>query len=322
MTEEDLVGSVDAGRKFFAQKKKASLYAVAHAAVIACAAAPASAPQNARNWLRDALTKANSDVAADNKKLEADRKMGLAILKGKVTEEALAEDGVETSAAELARLHALAVLDDGEFRGRKLVKIRFDAAEDVDSTAVIRFIFELYSRIDAPLVSRYAMVLDWVRAQFEHLPAIDVEKVVGELQEAGGFEAVLHAQRERKGGGRGSGKTSGGKPAAKSAAQKSSKVIGHTAEDFRAETITVTMRLPPWMPELPEGYVNLYVICHGPEEVEVIGYDELDDVDLAKLRQSLREVRPVKPPMRAAQCRMKPTKSGPPPTDSAPETVD
>lgn len=300
MTEEELLASVEAGRERFAQKKTASLYAVAHAAVVALAAAPAWAPQNARKWLRQELDKANKEVAVRNTQLKEERKKGQRIRKGKVTEETLAGEGVGDPGAELARLGALAELDDDEFKARQLVKIKYDQEDekkDIESAAVIRFVFRLYERVNAPLVSRYAAVLDWIMGRFGHLADVDVEKIVAALQADGGFEAVLHAQRERNGGGGGSGAKSGGKSAAKSQAQNSSKVAGPITEAHRAETITVTMRMPSWLPELPKGAVSLYCVCTGPEEIEVIGFDYLDDDGLshAQARFSSHELTTADP---------------------------
>ena len=286
MTPEELLVCVQSGRSFFAQKKTASLYAVSHAYLVWKATAPAYAPQQARAWLREELKGANGGVAAYNTALKNDRKRGLAALRGKLTEEDLARGGADNSAGELARLRELAVLDDDAFSARLQVQVKFNEDDtEISFNAVVRFVFELYQRVDAPLVSRYACVLGWIDAEYGRDLNLDAQKIADGIQAADGFEAVLHARREQSGTAKKSSTKKGdGKFGTKAESQKANKVTAPNTETFSAETVTVTLRVPSWWDGIPKVPFSLHCVPIGPEEFRVFGYDYLDDYELSELQ--------------------------------------
>ncbi|MBI1257661.1 MAG: hypothetical protein GC204_09340 [Chloroflexi bacterium] len=289
MNDCQLNECIRSGRTSFAQKKTASLYATAHVYLIWQATAQAHAPQQARTWLRDKLTEANAVVSAHNKSLKGDRKRGKDVLAGKLTEADLAREGAANPETEKSRLIEVAELADDVFNARLRVAAKFKEDDDeISCNAVVRFVFELYDRHDAPLVSRYSKVLGSIGAALGHEPNLDAQKIVDWLNEAGGFEAVLHASREQSSGRRGSDEKSVDKSEAKSATKKVDKIGGEVLEEFRADTLMVTLRMPSWISDLPEGSFSLYCSYRGPEDFEVIGFDPLDEAELTTLESRFR----------------------------------
>lgn len=65
-------------------------------------------------------------------------------------------------------------------------------------TALARYGLRIESQSDAPLASRYALAVQWVDEQDMHFE--DVDEIVAAIGSAGGFEAVVEAQRKKNAG--------------------------------------------------------------------------------------------------------------------------
>jgi hypothetical protein len=282
ISEQSLAALVASGRGYFAQKKSASLYAVSHVYLVWKSSAPPYAPQQARAWLRDQLKRANEGIRGLNAALRNEREDGHAALSGKLTEGELVTRGVKDPAGALLRLKRIALLENEEFNRFLQVPIHFKEDEDVSFNAVVRFVFELFERVDAPLVSRYATVLEWIAAQFERDPNPDTQAIVDRLQAAGGFEAVLHARRaEAGGGGKRSAKQTNGKPTPLSQPRSPDGMTAQSMSTESAKTVMVTLRVPDWWAGFPDRPFDLHCIPLGPAEFKVIGYEHITDQALA-----------------------------------------
>ncbi len=164
-----------------------------------------TACEEARAWLIEQVRTRNDDIRAHNEEEETLRKRAEALKKGKLHELNRDDLALQESedASDLAliirernRLKKLGELPPKGWEARKkiLIEARDGASE---FTVIVKFVFQFHHISDSDVSSRYAKVLDWIHGKFVGKTISDVSDIVDAIQAQGGFERVLHEQRNK-----------------------------------------------------------------------------------------------------------------------------
>ncbi len=164
-----------------------------------------AASQEARNWLIEQVRTRNDAIDQHNVEEETLRKRVEAYKNGKLRELNRDDLALQESedASELAliirernRLTKLGELAPKAWEARKKILIE---ARDGSSefTVIVKFVFQFHHVSDSDVSSRYAKVLEWIHGKFAGKTISDVTDIIGVIQAEGGFERVLHQQRNK-----------------------------------------------------------------------------------------------------------------------------
>ena len=197
--------SVDNGQKLatFIQAARSvhsqSRTAAANAAVWAYLVYRGTQSQKGSEWLKVQLEAANVLI----KKHNADE----VVLKTQVAEfkvkgkamfpSAKAAEDAVLQAADGLRLAQLADLTDKDWSRRQQVEIAA-RANTADWTRVVKLVLELNHSWQASLVSRYSSVVSWLSQRFPNAADSQYNEMVQSIAKAGGFDAVVAEQADRK----------------------------------------------------------------------------------------------------------------------------
>ena len=163
------------------------------------------ASQEARNWFIEQVRTRNDEIRAHNEDEETLRQRVDAFKKGKLHELNRDDLALQESedASELVliirernRLKKLGELSTRAWEARK--KILIEAREgSSEFTVITKFVFQFHLASDSDVSSRYAQVLAWIHGKFAGKTIEDVSDIVDTIQAEGGFERVLHEQRNK-----------------------------------------------------------------------------------------------------------------------------
>lgn len=200
VTRDALEATKDSCQRMILQSKKAPALIAGSAYLLWLYTDAPGAGQLGRTWLQTRIDKSNVDIDAHNKQEEKLRQRVRARAAGTLKKNDLIfRRGANESQKKAVRdekqmLTMLARLDDKQWSARKLDRI--EARNNTPPyTRILKFLF----RTDAQphVVSRYATVLGWLHDEFAGKKLDDAADAAAAIALVGGFEAVLHAQRNK-----------------------------------------------------------------------------------------------------------------------------
>jgi hypothetical protein len=155
-------------------------------------------------WEDQLIERLNSEIKKHNDQLDLDKKRSTDLVCDKLSEEdqiyvAKTDQEKQEAAKEEARLREIAKRGDKQWKALRRVKV--DQRQGASPfTRTTKLVFKLDRATDAPTISRYANVLDWIHDRFEKQLVDSLEPIVAAMEQAGGFEACLEEQRSKKPG--------------------------------------------------------------------------------------------------------------------------
>lgn len=192
---QKLAGFIKAARTVHLQSR----IAAANAAVWAYLVYLGTQSGKGSEWLKGQLEAANVLIGKHN----ADE----VVLKNQVAEFKVKGNAMFSSAKtdeetalqvkKAAELSALATLTDKDWSRRQQVEIAARAGT-ADWTRVVKLVLELNHSWQASLVSRYSSVVSWLSQRFPNATESQYNAMVQAIAEAGGFDAVVAEQADRK----------------------------------------------------------------------------------------------------------------------------
>ena len=176
-----LNGYVQSARTAIKNYKKTAMTSAACCYLVWWYTSSEHADAQAASWLDHQITSRNAVIESFNDNLPT--------LKARVAEYNAGEAG-EITAEELAEIKPYLGYDDAKWAGAEKRKI--EAREGASTyTEVVKFVFEFDLASDAPNISRYAKVLEFIAARHEQLVELTEDAIVDLLDNVGGFEAAL-----------------------------------------------------------------------------------------------------------------------------------
>ena len=187
------------------RSRDGAMEAAASAFMLWLATLGPSAKKSSGEWLEKEIQSANEKIAAHNQEIIDLRKRAKAFHNGKLPDDdplneeprdAQHAEDMEAVKTELRRVHQFS---KQMWASRRLMKI--EAKEGANGfTRLVKFVFEFDQSKHSDLVARYALALEWIASKFSQEPPQDRDQVLAALKGAGGFEDVIHTQRQVKAG--------------------------------------------------------------------------------------------------------------------------
>ena len=142
-------------------------------------------------WLKDRIAEREKDIAEYNDDLLKLKERVGKHAKGQLK----AEDYDDET--DKSKLEALVSRTKEEWAALRKLPINPRVGAN-QYTALARYGLQIENQSDAPLASRYALAVQWVEEQEKRFE--DPDEIVATISEAGGFEAVVEAQRKKNAG--------------------------------------------------------------------------------------------------------------------------
>ena len=195
---DELQKHIDLAQGHHLATKKSAMEAVAHACVYSGMVA---ADTDLEKWEKERIDEKNTEIKRHNEDLKKDRKRADDFTAGRLDKEdwvyvAKTDDEKKAASEEEARLTAIAARMDEEWKALRKVEIK--ARDGTGFSATVKFVFGLDRATDAPTVSRYQHVMQWVYDEFGSEFPDSHEPIIQAIDDAQGFEAVLEEQRAKK----------------------------------------------------------------------------------------------------------------------------
>ena len=198
-----ITGHIDMAQKAYRLSRDSAARAAAHAYLVWRATLADDAPAEAYQWLKDQMMIRNEQIEAHNDAEKRLRERATAFGKGKLAELdagdfALQESEDPTEMARIIadknRLKKAVNFTAKEWADRQMTPIstRENASQFVP---LVKFVFEFHHPRDSSVTSRYAQMLEWIHTRFKEKTVSDAESIVEAIQEMGGFDRTLEAQR-------------------------------------------------------------------------------------------------------------------------------
>lgn len=198
-----ITGHIDMAQKAYRLSRDSAARAAAHAYLVWRATLADGAPAEAYEWLKDQMMIRNEQIEAHNDAEKRLRERATAFGKGKLAE--LDRDDLALQESEDPNQMALVIAEKNrlkkavnytakEWADRQMTPIstRENASQFVP---LVKFVFEFHHLRDSSVTSRYAQMLEWIHTRFKDKAVSDAEIIVEAIQEMGGFDRTLEAQR-------------------------------------------------------------------------------------------------------------------------------
>lgn len=205
MTVQGISNVLKEARASYVLSKDSAAKAAAHVYMVWLATLSEEASSAMKSWLLKQLDGVNTAINAHNE-AEDDLKLRADKLKdGKLPKEDAAvvatknKSEEEEQAVLLKQLHYIGGLKPKDLKARKKVRIEL-ADNEASYNGIVRFVLDLTLVGDTSTVSRYATVVSWIVDRFKDEAPADADEVSDAIKSAGGFEAVLDAQRDNEDG--------------------------------------------------------------------------------------------------------------------------
>lgn len=252
--------------------KKSAMEAVAHACVYS---RMITDDVDLQKWEKDEIDKKNAEIKRHNKRNDEDKKRSLDFVLERLDKEdwvhtADTEEDRKKASEEKVRLKTIATRKDVEWKA--LNKVEIKGREGAGYSATVKFVFGLDRATDAPTVSRYQHVMQWVYDAFGSEFPDTHEPIIQAINDAHGFDAVLEKQRAKK----------AGKPANDNADKKAEKTHAE------AEAIRKSVQAEPAKASVPvdlAGADGLVIVLgrYTKGTLEVVRYFNVAPDELNKL---------------------------------------
>jgi hypothetical protein len=158
------------------------------------------APREGRDWIAEVIEKRNDEIKKNNESVKSDKKYVDDYKNGKLSKDELVnqvgknKEEKDLIAAEKKRLDDLVKKDDKYWDGLKLVPIeKRDGASKF--TEVVKYVFEFDKPSHASMVNRFCLALEWIDQRFKGQIVSNVDEIISEFEQAGGFEVAVEDQR-------------------------------------------------------------------------------------------------------------------------------
>lgn len=198
-----ITGHIDQAKKAYRLSRDSAARAAAFAYLVWRATLADDAPAEAYEWLKDQMMIRNEQIEAHNDAEKRLRERATAFSKGKLAE--LDRDDLALQESEDPNQMALVIAEKNrlkkavnytakEWADRQMTPIstRENASQFVP---LVKFVFEFHHPRDSSVTSRYAQMLEWIHANFKDKAVSDAEIIVEAIQDMGGFDRTLEAQR-------------------------------------------------------------------------------------------------------------------------------
>ena len=205
MTVQGLNGRVKEARTSYMLSKDSAGKAAAHVYMVWLATQSDDASSAMKDWLIKQVEAANTAIENHNTAEDALKSRADKLKDGTLPGDDPAVMAVKTPAekkvqAEIVKqLGLIGGLDKKALKARKKVSIVL-ADNDGTYNGFVRYVLDLALVGDTSTVSRYATVVRWIAARFKDEAPAGADEVSEAIKSAGGFEAVLDAQRDTEDG--------------------------------------------------------------------------------------------------------------------------